>query len=508
MPIESVASGDNSVCRRRHEETTVATVELWIQLENHAWDISPRDIDRMHGIPIRDIPGRSPPVMKSLTAPTRPVHFDRLMFLPLSTDALILRRYRPPQKADGSDAWTVPDDRKVNPWDLNEPDPGETNPVNGTMGTIPGATIECQVGDRVVVHFRNMDTRVVGTPAPSGGRLTPLDLVHSLHTHGFVFDARYDGAYPLSPEDSSQLVASEPDPAVRALWQRPGGGVTDKKRGDRVPPGGTFNYTWETFNWPTAAGVWLYHDHSVSDTDNVSLGAIGFVVIHNPNDPDDIVVGPADLPDGSFTGSPIPAPEKDPNGQKVRQPPDKAQYLLMFHTLSGETCINGRLFLGNTPTLIAGLNTRMRFGVVGMGNATDGFHTFHIHGHRWVIPGPDGTTSGAIQGSAQVRAVSQFEDTRVFGPANSFSFTINQGSFMGSVFTPDPARAPGLGEWHMHCHVLDHMTQGMMGSLKIVQKDELLDLPSGERNNHMLVMRQMIQERMERLLPRANPNTP
>jgi hypothetical protein len=65
----------------------------------------------------------------------------------------------------------------------------------------------------------------------------------------------------------------------------------------------------------------------------------------------------------------------------------------------------------------------MRFGVVGMGNV-DGFHSFHLHGHRWVIPGPDGTDSGTIQGSPQIRAVSQFEDTHTFGPANSFAFTI------------------------------------------------------------------------------------
>ena len=33
---------------------------------------------------------------------------------PLGVDALI-RRYKPPQKADQSDAWTISDDRKINP---------------------------------------------------------------------------------------------------------------------------------------------------------------------------------------------------------------------------------------------------------------------------------------------------------------------------------------------------------------------------------------------------------
>ena len=29
---------------------------------------------------------------------------------------------------------------------------------------------------------------------------------------------------------------------------------------------------------------------------------------------------------------------------------------------------------------------------------------------------------------------------------------------------------PPLGEWHMHCHVLSHMGNGMMGSLLIVNR--------------------------------------
>jgi len=56
------------------------------------------------------------------------------------------------------------------------------------------------------------------------------------------------------------------------------------KQGDRVPPGGTFIYHWNTIGWPTTAGVWLYHDHSICDMENVELGAIGIIVIHNPAD--------------------------------------------------------------------------------------------------------------------------------------------------------------------------------------------------------------------------------
>jgi len=534
----------------------MAILEYWIQLENKPWDAAPRNIDRVTGQTIQEATGQAPVPGKTITSPMTGASRTVTMNLPVSEDVLILRRYRPPQVPDQSDAWTVPDDRKVNPWDLNEPNPTDS----GTMGTIPGATIEANVGDTVIVHFRNRDTRT--------GK-GPHERAHSLHTHGFVFNNRYDGAYPLSPPDPTQPVGAQ-----APLWALVG--VPGNKKGDRVPGpdpgvpgvpnGGTFDYRWETFGWPTTAGVWHYHDHSICDMENISLGAIGFVVIHNPADPDDVVGDPSlaappqpvqDLPGGSFTGSPVrricfptpfnvpvlpadldrflvahpphrPGPPEElegihagpePHGPEAysaergapflvergdltleldpdlalvarfclpfyRTPPERALYLQLYHEMPGVgMLINGRKFLGNAPTLVGGPNAKMRFGMVGMNMSM--FHTFHLHGHRWVIPGPRGDKPGggagpnAIQNSALVQAVSQFEDTKIFGPANSFVFTINQGTFMGAPI------GAARGEWHMHCHVLMHMMSnlggGMMGSLLIVQGGELaLGLPSGE----------------------------
>ncbi len=543
-------------------------IHYWIQLENRQWDASPHNIDRMTGHDMKHstITGKDP-VDVALKMPGGiPGTNTRTMYNPLRDsggnvkDALILRRYKPPAKQDQSDAWTMADDRKVNPWDLNEVDPTD----RGTMGTIPGPVIECNVGDSVVVHFRNLDRR-------DAADVHLEQRVHSLHPHGFVFKATSDGAYPLTPPDPTQPVPAAPDPEA-AAWAAVPGFTGLFKKGDRVPPGGTFVYHWNTIGWASTSGVWLYHDHSICDMENVELGAIGIIVIHNTDDHEqevDIRAGdladpskldPAFLPAGSPNGSPVnfrcfpfpgpkvPVPLHDLEGlglhhsdvpghdhghapagsvapapatpkadparplleRLIRQgdhlfelddkfqfisrlclrhyepPPAKALYLQLFHTLNGVSSmmINGRTYLGNTPTMIAGRETRMRFGVVGMGNSGSGIHTFHLHGHRWTIPGPQGNTPGAIQGSPQMQPVSQFEDTRVFGPANSFVFTIDgkSGSFMRAG---GPGPDDSLGEWHMHCHVLDHMMMGMMGSLLIVQGGEIAGrLPVGVPCDH------------------------
>ncbi|MGH8897270.1 MAG: multicopper oxidase domain-containing protein [Egibacteraceae bacterium] len=514
----------------------MADIHYWIQIENRPWDASPNDIDRMTGQTIEGATGFAP-VEVELTSPaTGSMPRKVTMYNPLRrgstvADALILRRYRPPAESDESDAWTVPDDRKVNPWDINERNPGES----GTRGTIPGPTIECDVGDTVVVHFKNGDSR---REYDVHGR------THSLHPHGFVFEATSDGAFPLSPPDQNQLIENE-----ASFWSAIG--VTGQfKQGDRVPPGGTFTYRWDTAGWPTTAGVWLYHDHSVNDMENVELGAIGIIVIHNKNDNQDVDVrlptsddltapDPALMPDGSPDGSPIehrmmplpnpipvraadlsglnrtgaPEPMSDPDDTpttlaveravelgpgaggligeldpslteirrffvpRYRVPPQKLVILQLYHQMQGVgVCINGRNYLGNTPTVLAGQDTQMRFGLVGMGTM---FHTFHLHGHRWIIAGPHGVDPTTQQFSPMDTPVSQFEDTRTFGPANSFVFTINgqSGSFMrAGGSSPNQS----LGEWHMHCHVLDHMMEGMMGSLLIIQGGEQAgNLPVG-----------------------------
>lgn len=138
--------------------------DYWIQIENHAWDVMPSNVDRMTGkTAAHTVSPPSVPVSKTLHSPVTNHSRTRTMCRPLAGDALILRRY--------TDNCAAPMDHKVNPWDVNERDPGE----DGTMGTIPGPAIEANIGESVTVHFRNADTR---------DGFSDLQRCHSLHPHG------------------------------------------------------------------------------------------------------------------------------------------------------------------------------------------------------------------------------------------------------------------------------------------------------------------------------------
>jgi hypothetical protein len=73
----------------------MATVEFWIQIESNPWDVAPRNIDRLTGQTMQQIPGGQAPVLKTLISPVTGAVQTRTMFRPLAQDALILRRYTP-----------------------------------------------------------------------------------------------------------------------------------------------------------------------------------------------------------------------------------------------------------------------------------------------------------------------------------------------------------------------------------------------------------------------------
>jgi len=100
-----------------------------------------------------------------------------------------------------------------------------------------GPIIQAQVGDTIVVHFKNFDPN------------NP----HSMHFHGVHYDAASDGSYI---------------PGVSGP-------------GADVGAGDSFTYRLEAA--PDTAGVWAYHDHSPSMEASVRGGMYGALSIRGKN---------------------------------------------------------------------------------------------------------------------------------------------------------------------------------------------------------------------------------
>jgi manganese oxidase len=219
--------------------------------------------------------------------------------------------------------------------------------------SIPGPLIRARVGDRIEVHFKNLDTL----------RHDP----HSMHFHGVRYKPSSDGAYV------------------------PGfsGGDADVKFGK--------TWTYRLTALPTSVGVWPYHDHSPSMDDSIAGGMFGMLSILGRHE----------------------------------QAPDK-EFLVVFSPFGRNfMAIDGRAFVGNTPVFRSRVGQLVQWDVMAMGSD---FHTFHVHGHRWLTP--DGTP----------------RDTQTVGPAESFRFRWRE---------EDP------GTWLYHCHVEDHMMRGMIGIYRV-----------------------------------------
>ncbi len=107
--------------------------------------------------------------------------------------------------------------------------------------SMPGPTLEAEVGDTVVVHFRNADRH--------------FKQAVTMHPHGLRYNPEYDGSYL--------------------------GAHT--RRGGFVAPGDDFTYTWEAT--PDSVGVWPYHDHGPNHTVNAMRGLFGAIVVRERGAP-------------------------------------------------------------------------------------------------------------------------------------------------------------------------------------------------------------------------------
>jgi manganese oxidase len=227
-----------------------------------------------------------------------------------------------------------------------------------------------------------------GFAKPLGPPQIPGPLLQAQTGDTIVVNFRNQTGVPVTMHPHGIFYTHDMDGAYKGKYTEPGGFVEN---------GRTFQYVWEAR--PGTEGAWLYHDHGPMDPLPVFKGMFGAVIIGKPTDP---------LPNREFF-----------------------VFLHAFAPVATGlaqqfSCINGRAFAGNTPTLRAKVGDTVNWHVFAIDND---FHAFHLHGHRW-------TENGVVI------------DNRTLGPADVTSF---------SIVEDNP------GRWFYHCHVFSHLHMGMNG---------------------------------------------
>jgi hypothetical protein len=313
VPVSAFATGSFG----DHGETRV----YWIKAEEIFWDYTPSfPINLMSGEPFTD---------------------DQLVFLDPAPDRIghiyikaVYRRYSPgfDRLIDGPNEVLDPDTGEM----LIVRPPGSRREHLGLLGPV----IRAEVGDTIIVHFRNETRFPVG-----------------VHPHGVFYAKDSEGA----PYDDGTSGADKED--------------------DAVPTGGEHTYTWQV---PLRAGpgpndpdsiLWEYHSHT-SETADTNAGLIGPMIIYAPGKmsyrtPDREFISIFNIYDENsssyldanierFTTVPV-----DPDDE------DFGESNLMHS-------INGLLF-GNLRGLRMRLGDLVRWYIFGMGTEVD-IHTPHWHG--------------------------------------------------------------------------------------------------------------------------------
>ncbi len=246
--------------------------------------------------------------------------------------------------------------------------PGAIYDALGYNGTIPGPTLEVNAGDHVVIKVTNRAKEP-----------------HSVHTHVVRFPNGSDGV----------------------------------KNGVALP-GQTSTVEWDA----VFAGTFPYHDHAGTgensgEADGIKRGLFGALVVHAPDEARAVenVVLLSDFDTSLYKHLPgVALGDAGPGTGDYR---GGHQYM---HT------INGRAYEEWSPRFQSKVGDTVRWRVISIGQE---FHTFHVHGHRWV--GSDGVLTDNIN----------------LGPGTYSTFEWREDS---------------PGSWLYHCHVPSHMEGGMVGT--------------------------------------------
>jgi FtsP/CotA-like multicopper oxidase with cupredoxin domain len=393
-------------------------------------------------------------------------------------DALVYREYLDPH-------FTIPNAAKIVPADVNEP------PWNRR---IPGAVLYARPGDRLYIHVANADSSDC----------------HSFHLHGLRYGIDSDGAWPFG-------------------LRTHGGG-----RSDEIRPGEIWTYVFDVL--PEMVGAWGFHDHVRNVQANVNRGLFGGLIVRDPHAPcpdhqvplfvhelagvSGVQFQSARLAHGGtfdFTFTTLgtvhyfcqihgptmngtvnviggaPASQNvsikdnvfDPQvvsiapGGTVHWTNDGNHDHIVFSGGGGATnfCLNGRAYVGNTPTIEGETGERLRWYVFNM-DLAGVWHNFHPHSVRWQLPTPPG-------GASDVHGLSPLEsfvtDTEV-PPAMRLPCALERFQCEPQL---DACRVRIKGEFLFHCHIEEHMMAGLAGLVRARQHIWINDAIAKEIEIHL-----------------------
>ncbi len=258
---------------------------------------------------------------------------------------------------------------------------------------ILGPLIRAEVGDTIRVFFKN-NTKIIC----------------SMHPHGLAYAKDSEGAMYAD------------------------GSSSDQKKGDGVPPGQTYTYTWTV---PERAGpspgdqssiLWVYHSHFVEPRD-MNTGLFGPILVTRkgaskpdgtPKDVDrEFVVAFAvfDETESWYFDANAMGQRKYAPGLRLKDPAFRLHFL--FYSLNG-------LIEGNLPMMTMKKGERVRWYLLANSNEDD-VHTPHWHGQTVMF---NGMRADMVHLEPMMMVVADM--------------------------VPD-----NVGIWLFHCHVNDHIEGGM-----------------------------------------------
>lgn len=300
--------------------------------------------------------------------------------------------------------------------------------------SIPGPTIIMTEGDEanVTLHNNACDKNFVDGPThPLGVPTNSETSLLGIHVHGVHYDINDDATYSRVNNNESSAATC----------------------------GGSIDYEWVAA--PGTAGAWPYHDHtfSINEVGAEDLGLFGTVII---NPADGQVNGLVDDGTGAVQTVDVEDIEKE----------------FVLWMVSSET-LGRSIFYGNeidtdadrydgtsgvresalwtNPNLVTTEGGIYRFHVLGMG---DEVHAFHLHGHRWTEDIHETATSEDVI------------DVKEISPLQRHTFLVKASDNDAADTTHD-----GSEGWMYHCHVFDHMKQGMSGMMMVLPEYETDNIP-------------------------------